>query len=74
MVAIDKIRRMHIWFDHQSEYFNDQFKTINQLEAVFNYAQEHNLEFMDNDYLFSDYIEPKEREAALKFISKILRS
>ena len=74
MDAIDKLRIMQNWFDMQSEYFNQQFKSIKQLEQIFDYAQANKLEFMDNDYLFSHNLEEEERKEALKFIRKIKNS
>ena len=74
MEAIEKLRAMQNWFDLQSEYFNQQFKTIKQLEQIYDYAQANSLEFMDNDYLFSDNLEEEERKTALKFIEKIKKS
>ena len=69
--AINKLRAMQLWFDLQSEYFNDQFKSIKQLEKIFDYSRKNNLEFMDNDYLYSDNVTEEEREGALKFINRI---
>lgn len=73
MEAINKLRAMQRWFDMQCEYFNDQFKTLKQMEQVFDYSTNNNLEFMDNDYLFSGEITEEEKNKALKFLKKVIK-
>ena len=72
MEAIGKLRNLVNWFNMQSEYFNQQFTTINQLEKVYDYAMKHNLEFMDNDYLLE--LNHEELDNAISFINNIKKS
>lgn len=72
MEAIEKLRQMTEWFNLQSEYFNQRFKTVEQLEKVYDYAKKNNLEFLDDDYLYSGEIEEQERVKVIKFIDKLL--
>lgn len=69
--GIEKLRKMNSWFDMQSEYFNEQFQHISQLQLLYDYAVKNKLEFLDMDYLYSSNLDDKEREDALKFINKV---
>jgi hypothetical protein len=69
MNAIDKLREITNWCNWQNEYINQNFKSIKGIEQAFNYAREHDLEFIDNDYLLDNF-EGKELETHLKAIKK----
>lgn len=70
--AIDKLRNMVNWFNMQSEYFAQQFKTVSQLEAIFDFASKHEYEFLDNDYIYAELTE-EERAEAISFIDKVMQ-
>ena len=70
MEAIDKLRIMVNWLDNQSELLNSCFNSIKGLEKAYDYAIDNNLEFIDNDYLYSNF-EGKELELHIKEISKL---
>lgn len=70
MNAVDKIRNIVNWLDFQSEYANEQFTTIKQLEQVYDYTQEKGIEFIDEDYLYRELTD-EERKEYYKFIKKI---
>ena len=59
--AVNKIRAIAAWADYQSEYFNEQFKSVADMERVYDYCQHTGVEFAD------DLIEPHTSE-----INKIL--
>lgn len=46
--ACDKLRRIVEWLDYQDESFNQEMKTISDIEKVFDACEEHSLEFADN--------------------------
>jgi hypothetical protein len=71
MEGINKLRAMTEWFNSQSEYLTDGM-SFKQLERIFDYSVKNELQYMDEDYLFSDNIDIKDREKAIKFLS-ILR-
>ena len=71
MEAINKLRAMQRWFDMQSEGMNFEFKSLKGMEKAFDYSIEHNLEFIDNGYLFSANITEKERTIHIKAIKKL---
>lgn len=68
--AIDKLRNMVNWFNYQSEHFAQQFKSVKQLEKVYDFAMKKGYEFMDDDYVYSELTE-EERIECLKFIYKV---
>jgi len=69
ILAIDKMRNMVNFFDNHSEYFNERFKTISQLEKVFDYAVSSSIEFLDDESLYGGEFTKKE----ILVISKILK-
>ena len=46
--ACEKMRRIVEWMNWQSEAFNMQFKSIADIEKVFDACERHSLEFADN--------------------------
>ena len=70
MEAINKLRAMQRWYDMQSEYMNFAFKSLKGMEKAFDYSIEHDLEFIDDDYLFSDNFTESERVKHIKSILK----
>lgn len=52
MEAIDKLRNIVAWADYQNEHFNQKFKSVSDIEAVYNFCMENNLEFIDDLHLF----------------------
>jgi hypothetical protein len=72
MEAIEKMRSIVNWANNQSEYLNYKFKTIQQIEKAYNYADKNNLSFLDDDYLYSECDE-KTRVNALKFIQNLTK-
>lgn len=47
-LACDKLRRIVNWLNYQDESFNQEMKTISDIEKVFDACERHNLEFADN--------------------------
>jgi hypothetical protein len=70
MEAINKLRAMQRWYDMQSEGMNFNFKSIKGMEKAFDYSIENNLEFIDNDFLFSADFTDNERAKHIKNILK----
>ena len=73
LTAIDKMRIIVNWANNQSEYFNQQFETLNQLEKVFNFAKAKGYEFLDDDYISSELTEEEQQEIKA-FLKKVLKS
>jgi hypothetical protein len=73
ITAIDKMRIIVNWADNQAEYFNQQFKSFNQLEKVFNFAKAKGYQFLDNDYLHSELTQEEQKEVQT-FLKKVLKS
>lgn len=71
MSAIDKLRAIVNWANFQNESFNQKFSDIKSLEKLYDYAQKHDLEFMDTAYLYSGDLEKEEIESAVKFIKTL---
>ena len=71
--AIDKMRIIVNWANNQAEYFNQQFKSFNQLEKVFNFAKAKGYEFLDNDYISSELTQEEQQEVQT-FLKKVLKS
>lgn len=46
--ACDKLRRMVQWINWQDENFNDEFKSVADIEKCFDACEHHSLEFADN--------------------------
>lgn len=46
--ACDKLRRMVKWLNWQDENFNDEFKSVADIEKCFDACERHSLEFADN--------------------------
>ena len=46
--ACDKLRRMVQWLNWQDENFNDEFKSVVDIEKCFDACERHSLEFADN--------------------------
>ena len=69
MEAIEKLRNIINWYDFQSEYINEQFKSIKGLEMAYDYAQKNDLEFIDDDYIYSE-VEEGERPKHIQNINK----
>jgi hypothetical protein len=72
MNAIEKLRAINTWANWQSEAINYEFKSIKGIEKAYNYAQKNNLEFIDNDYLYSQ-VEEDERQAHIDNINKFMK-
>jgi hypothetical protein len=70
MEAINKLRAMQRWFDMQDEGMNFKFKSVKGMEDAFDYSVENNLEFIDEDYLFSADFTDNERAKHIKNILK----
>lgn len=49
------------WYYWQNEGLTDGLTTISQLERMYDYANENDLEFMDDDYLFGNCSEEEQR-------------
>lgn len=49
------------WYNCQNEGLTDGLTTISQLERMYDYANENDLEFMDDDYLFGNCGEEEQR-------------
>jgi hypothetical protein len=72
MEAIEKLRSIINWANAQSESINLQFKSIKGIEQAYDYANKHNLVFIDNDYLWNECTE-EERPEHIKQINKFLK-
>jgi len=60
MIAIEKLRAMTNWYGWQNEGLTDGLTTISQLERMYDYAKDNELEFMDDGYLQDcDYFDEK---------------
>lgn len=46
--ACDKLRDIAQWLNWQNENFNTEFKSISDIEKVYDACQKHDLEFADN--------------------------
>lgn len=46
--ACDKLRRMVQWINWQDENFNDEFKSVADIEKCFDACERHGLEFADS--------------------------
>lgn len=46
--ACDKLRRMVQWINWQDENFNDEFKSVPDIEKCFDACERHGLEFADS--------------------------
>lgn len=46
--ACDKLRRMVQWINWQDENFNDEFKSVTDIEKCFDACERHGLEFADS--------------------------
>lgn len=71
MEAITKLRSMTQWYDYQSEYLNERFKSVAQLEQAYDYAAKHDLAYIDDDYLSS--LEPEEAAKHFKFLKQLTK-
>jgi hypothetical protein len=71
--AIEKMRTMVAWFDMHSEYFNEKFKTVNQLEKIFDFSNEKGYEFLDDEYVYSNLTE-EERFELFRFLDKVKKT
>lgn len=60
------------WASWQSEAINYEFKSIKGIEKAYNYAKKHNLEFIDNDYLYNE-CEEEDREKHIDNINKFMK-
>lgn len=47
-LACDKLRDIAQWLNWQDEHFNSKFKSISDLEKMYDACQKHSLEFADN--------------------------
>lgn len=65
--AIDKMRIVTNWFGWQDEGFAQRFKTVQQLEKVYDFAKENNFEFLDD---YSEY-DDEEVEQIEKFLKSL---
>jgi hypothetical protein len=71
MKAIEKMRAIVQWADYQSEYTNFKFKTIDDIEKIYDYCQANDLKFCDWNYLSDMGADNCNKHA--KAISKILK-
>lgn len=71
MEAIEKIRSIVNWASYQDEGFNLKFKTIEQLEKVYDFAEQKGYDFLDDEYL--NKLTEEERNEAEKFIQNVLK-
>lgn len=55
---IEKMRSIVNWANAQSEYINDQFKSIQAVEQAYDYCKKNGFEFIDDDYI--NCLEPSE--------------
>lgn len=46
--ACEKLRRMVKWLNWQDENFNDEFKSVADIEKCFDACERHSLEFADS--------------------------
>lgn len=46
MTATEKLRRINNWLDYQNEYFNDRFKTIQDIEKTYDYCMHSYIVFL----------------------------
>ncbi len=72
--AIEKMRLIVEWANNQSEYINEQFKSLKAIETAYDYCQEKNIPFIDNDYIFSGNLEEHEQNEILKERKKWLNN
>lgn len=70
-LAIDKLRAMLGWFDMQDATLSDKFLTIEQMEKVFDFANEKGYEFLDNQFLNSGELEDSEIKEIQNFITEV---
>jgi hypothetical protein len=73
MIAIEKLRAMTNWYGWQNEGLTDGLTTISQLERMYDYAKENELEFIDDEYLLSGELTKEEVNKALTY-KKHIRS
>jgi hypothetical protein len=71
MIAIEKLRAMTNWFNYQNEGLTDGLTHVFQLELLYDYAKENELEFIDDEYLWSDNVTKEERQNALAHKDKV---
>ena len=69
----EKLKRMLKWLDYQNQFFNDQFQNIAQLEMLYDYSVNNDIEFLDAEYLMSDNITEEEYKNAKEFINKVYK-
>ena len=46
--AVDKLRNIVNWYGWQNENFAQRFKTVQQLEQVYDFAKNNDFEFLDD--------------------------
>ena len=73
MIAIEKLRAMTNWYGWQNEGLTDGLTHVFQLELLYDYAKENELEFIDDEYLLSGELTKEEVNKALAY-KKHIRS
>ena len=46
--AVDKLRNIVNWYGWQNENFAQRFKTVQQLEQIYDFAKNNDFEFLDD--------------------------
>lgn len=56
----ETLRAIVRWMDWQNEYFNERFKTAEDIVKAYNFCREKEIEFLDNlaDYMTTEEYEP----------------
>lgn len=74
MTPIEKMRSIVDWANNQSEYINEQFKSIQAIEQAYDYCKKNGFSFIDDDYIYSGNLDEKEQKALLKERKKWINS
>jgi len=70
ITSINKMRNVVNWADYQSEYFNDRFKSISDIEKAYDYCMNNNIEFLDTQML--NELEYEEYNKVVKEVTELL--